>query len=491
MASGMQFAADGILICDTQGNIMALNPAFERLFECQGEDLRGHNVRALNHGHSLALPEELPAMRPGETWCGQTIHRRQGTATRVEVTVTAVPDHAGGVRHFVITTRDVAHEVELEERLRQAQKMEAIGRLAGGVAHDFNNLLTAILGYSDLVLRQLPANNPSHGFIEEVKKAGDRAVALTRQLLAFSRKQIVEPKVVDLNVLVANMRKMLRRLISENVDLLTVTAVKLGRVKADPGQVEQVIVNLAINAHDAMPDGGKLTIETANMDLDETYASRHPGLRPGAYVMLAVSDTGSGMDAKTQARIFEPFFTTKEHGTGLGLATVHGIVEQCTGNIAVYSDVGIGTCFKVYFPRVDEAAIDEDGDSDECLRGTETILFVEDNDDVRGLASEVLRMNGYQVIECRNGESAVRLASARNERIHLVISDLVMTGMSGREAYYRVVTRHPETRVLFISGYTDNTITRHGVLDSRAAFLQKPFTPQVLSRKVREVLDGS
>jgi PAS domain S-box-containing protein len=382
----------------------------------------------------------------------------------------------------------------LEEQLLQAQKMEAVGRLAGGVAHDFNNVLTAITGYADLLLMNLGDLDPWRKDVEEIKKAADRASTLTHQLLAFSRKQVLQPRVLNLNAVVANMEKMLRRLIREDIDLVAVLDPALGNVKADPGQTEQVIMNLAVNARDAMPQGGKLTIETMNVYLDEDYARQHVDVQPGPYVMLAVSDTGIGMNEETLSYIFEPFFTTKEkdEGTGLGLSTVYGIVKQSGGHIWVYSEPGQGTTFKVYLPQVEEVIelLEPSSVPTELPQGSETVLLVENADIVRGLAHRVLLQNGYTVLEARHGEEAFLICEQHEGPIHLLVTDVVMPGMSGRELAERLTTSYPETKVLYMSGHTDNAIVRHGVLEPDIAFLQKPFTPDVLARKVREVLDG-
>ncbi|HJQ22743.1 MAG TPA: response regulator [Blastocatellia bacterium] len=387
--------------------------------------------------------------------------------------------------------RDVTERRQLEEQLRQAQKMEAVGRLAGGIAHDFNNLLTVINGYSELALMQLDPDAPLYHHLEEIHKAGERAAALTRQLLVFSRKQILQPKVLDLNTIVAEMEKILRRVIGEDIELRTVLASGLGYVKADPGQVEQVMMNLCVNARDAMPQGGKLTIETANVELDDTYAKYHLGVTPGAHVMLAVSDTGIGMDAETQKRIFEPFFTTKELGTGLGLSTVYGIARQSGGSVWVYSEPGRGTTFKVYWPHCGEGApaYQPDAKVEEALRGSETILLAEDEEMVRQLARAVLEMYGYQVLEAANGGAALLICERHQGPIQLLLTDVVMPEMSGRELANRLEPLHPEMRVIYMSGYTDDAIVHHRVLDSGLSFLQKPFTPLALVRKVREVLD--
>jgi CheY-like chemotaxis protein len=354
-------------------------------------------------------------------------------------------------------------------------------------------MLTAIIGYTDLSLRQVGAENPIRRNLEETRKAAERAASLVRQLLAFSRKQILEPKVVDLNGVVKDMHKMLTRLIGENINLATKLEAELGRVTADPCQVEQIIMNLVVNARDAMPRGGKVTIETANVTLDDQTALRHVSVKPGAYVLLAVSDTGSGMDQETQARIFEPFFTTKEtgKGTGLGLSTVYGIVKQSGGNIWVYSEPGVGTVFKVYLPRIDDAAITIDKSALEAAapRGTETILLVEDEETVRGLTRTFLMQAGYKVLDAKSGEDAIRLCRAYDGPIDLLLTDVVMPEVSGKEVADRLLELRPGTRVLFMSGYTDEAIVQHGVLDANVEFIQKPFTWVGLTRKIRHVLD--
>ncbi|MCL4370811.1 MAG: CHASE domain-containing protein [Chloroflexi bacterium] len=381
----------------------------------------------------------------------------------------------------------------LEDQLRQAQKMEAVGRLAGGVAHDFNNLLTVVTGFSELLLQQLEHHDPRRAMVEEISKAGDRGSALTRQLLAFSRRQILAPEVMDLNTVIAGMQPMLRLLIGEDVELATVLDPRLGRVKADRGQIEQVVMNLATNARDAMPQGGKLTLETANVDLDASYSTKHFAVEPGPYVMLAVSDTGCGMDHETQERIFEPFFTTKPKGkgTGLGLASVFGIVQQSGGHIRAYSEPGWGTTFKIYLPVIDEpvVAVGSRITPGDPACGSETILLVEDEELVRSLARRILQSNGYQVLEAARGEDALRLCKTHAGPIHLVITDVVMPGMSGRELAEQLRYFRTETKVLYMSGYTDDDMVRRGVLQEEMAFLQKPFKPEALLNRVRRMLD--
>ncbi|MGE5325419.1 MAG: PAS domain S-box protein [Deltaproteobacteria bacterium] len=420
--------------------------------------------------------------------------RRDGTLIWLRDSARAVRDVHSNVAHYEGILEDITERKHLEEQLRQSQKMEAVGRLAGGVAHDFNNLLTIISGYSDLLLDTLAEKDRARAQVEEIKKAGVRAATLTRQLLAFSRSQVLAPQVLDLNSVVTNVHKMLRRLIGEDIDLVTILAEGLGSVRADPGQVEQVIVNLAVNARDAMPQGGKLTLETANVHLDDSYARTHVSLVPGEYVMLAVSDTGTGMDSKTQAHIFEPFFTTKEmgKGTGLGLATVYGIVKQSGGYIWVYSEPGRGATFKVYLPRVEKTAA-APGAGKAAVRpvqGNETVLLVEDEPALRSMVRNVLKSNGYQVLEARHGEDALVVCEMHRGPIHLLLTDVVMPGMGGRALAEHLVSLYPGMKILYMSGYTDDAIVHHGVLGSGMAFLQKPFTTESVVRKVREVLDA-
>jgi two-component system cell cycle sensor histidine kinase/response regulator CckA len=402
-------------------------------------------------------------------------------------------DEQQKVRGSVGAFLDTTERKYLEDQLRQSQKLESVGKLAGGIAHDFNNLLTAILGQSALIMRQLEEDDPLRLKVEEIKKAGERAAGLTHQLLAFSRKQILQPKVIALNEVVGEADKLLRRLIGENIELLTMCEPRLGRVKADPTQISQIIINLAVNARDAMPEGGKLILETKNVYLDEAYARQHVSVLPGRYVMLAVSDTGHGMDAGTQKQIFEPFFTTKEvgKGTGLGLSTVYGIVKQSGGNIWVYSEVGRGTTFKIYLPMIEEdALLESTADAAPVPRGTETVLVVEDNDAVLGLTCDILEGEGYKVLTAMHGGEALQICQQHVGKIDLIITDVVMPGMGGRQLSERLSHRCAEVKVLYMSGYTDTAIVHHGVLDAGTDFIQKPFTPDALARKVREMLDS-
>jgi PAS domain S-box-containing protein len=420
-------------------------------------------------------------------------HDREGRPRVFLNNVVGFVEHGHLVRVWG-TQRDVTEQRHLEEQFRQSQKMEAVGQLAGGIAHDFNNLLTAILGNTQLLLRDLPPGDAKRGDVEEIRKASERAASLTRQLLAYSRRQMLQPKVLDLNVVVAEMDKMLRRLIGEHIALVAALQSDLGHVRADPNQIEQVIVNLAVNARDAMPDGGKLTIETANVDLDETFAQAHLGSVPGAYAMLAVTDTGHGMDVNVRAHLFEPFFTTKEvgKGTGLGLATVYGIVKQSGGYISVYSERGRGSTFKIYLPRIatpsaTPAAPPRVG----AARGSETVLVVEDELAVLTLSRRALEAQGYVVLAASDAAAALRVVERHGGTIHLLLTDVVMPGMSGRDLADRLTAQRPGIRVLYMSGYPGDAVVQHGTLPSGSAFLQKPFSPDGLARKVRDVLDAT
>ncbi|HEV8530606.1 MAG TPA: PAS domain S-box protein [Methylomirabilota bacterium] len=379
-----------------------------------------------------------------------------------------------------------------EAQLRQSQKMEAIGRLAGGIAHDFNNLLTVIRGRSDLLLQRLSPRDPVQASIEQIRKTAERATELTQQLLAFSRKQVLQPRVLDLTTVVSELAPLLRRLIGEDINLVVVPASR-GRVKADRASLEQVVTNLVINSRDAMPGGGRVAIETADVDLDAAFVGQHPGTQAGPYVALLVRDEGTGMSQDVQAQAFEPFFTTKEvgKGTGLGLSTVYGIVKQHSGHITVESVLGSGCTFTIYLPRVDmtSEAASRPRPSPHSLRGTETLLLVEDEDDVRAVAKESLALYGYTVLEARDGEDALRIAGAESGRIDLMVTDVVMPGMNGRELAERLLAIRPHTRVLYVSGYTDDALSQHGILHQELAFLAKPFAPETLVRTVRQVLD--
>ena len=490
-------STDAIAMFAPDGRITYASPATASVLGYDSAEFEARNAFDLIHPEDLARirPDLIKGLRGSERKVAleARVRHRDGSWRLCEGMFTnLLRDPAVGA--VVANYRDVTERRGLEQQLRQAQKMEAVGRLAGGVAHDFNNVLTAIFGYADLVLEEMPADSPARQDLEEIRKAAQRASALTRQLLAFSRQQVLEPVVLSMNDLAQDIDNMVHRLVGEDVELRLSLSADVGNVRADPGQLTQVIMNLAVNARDAMPAGGKLLIETANADLAEQYAELHQPVIPGHYVMLAVSDTGTGMDAETRARIFEPFFTTKERGkgTGLGLSTVYGIVKQSGGYIWVYSEPGRGTTFKVYLPRVDApaqpvAAPREAG----TVAGVETILLAEDDEMLRPLAKGLLEKLGYTVLEAENATQALARAGAHTGPIQLLVADVVMPGASGRELARRLADARPDTRVLYVSGYTDDAIVHHGMLEPGLNFLQKPFTPAALARKVRDVLDAS
>jgi two-component system cell cycle sensor histidine kinase/response regulator CckA len=430
----------------------------------------------------------------GQVWHGRLVNKKKdGSLFTEEATITPIRDERGAIVNYVAVKRDVTRELQLEEQYRQAQKMEAIGLLAGGIAHDFNNLLTAINGFAELLQFQLPADSPQQELVEKILKGGQRAADLIRQLLAFSRKQIIEPKTLNLNTTLEEFKKMLGRFIGEHIQLETVLAPELWFVEADPSQIEQVFLNLAVNARDAMPDGGQLTIETANVVLDPDETAKGLELDPGEYVMVAISDTGIGMSEEVQARIFEPFFTTKEmgKGTGLGLATVYGIVKQNNGSIWVYSEEGQGTTFKVYLPRVAEAvdSLPQQGWTRALPRGNETILLVEDEPEICELVAEMFRIQGYQVLEANDGFEALRLAKELDGTLNLLVTDVIMPGMNGKELASKLKESRPNLKVLFMSGYSGEMIARHGVLEPGVALIEKPVSSISLAQKVRQVLE--
>ena len=487
----------GICRCNSTGQLLDVNPALlAMLGYSSAPELVGKHLASLyaDTQQWFVLADRLRAVAPFNGLVVQWM-RKNATATEIRVSGRAVSEPGKG-RSFELFAEDVTERRALEQQLQQSQKMEAVGRLAGGIAHDFNNLLMVISGYSEFLLDRLGPEPSLRGPAQEIAGAAVRASTLTRQLLAFSRKQMLAPKILDLNSVVTENLKMLTRMIGEDIELVMVPATELGAVRADAGQVEQVIMNLAVNARDAMPSGGKLTIETSNVTLDHDQARLHPPLTPGNYIMLAISDTGAGMDFETQSRIFEPFFTTKgTKGTGLGLSTVYGIVKQSGGYIWVYSEPAKGTTFKIYLPRVEEAAQNPVQTSvlPEVFAGapgTETILLVEDEANLRYLARQFLEKQGYQVLDAADGALAMQIALAHEGVIHLLLTDVIMPGMNGRELAQRVLQLRPGTKVLYMSGYTENVIGHNGTLDAGVRLLPKPFTLRDLKSKVREVLDS-
>jgi len=485
-----------IYTLDTASTVRSWNPAAEALYGWRADEVIGQRLPTIVHD-----PDDHVRLRErvlqGETLRGVEVSRtkKDGSPITLSLSVAPLQDGAGRVTGMLSIAADLTEVRRLEVQYRQAQKMEAVGRLAGGIAHDFNNLLTAILGTTGLLLEDLGSESRARLDVQEIEKAAKRAAGLTRQLLVFSRQQVLEPRVLDLNALVGNLETMLRRLIGEDIELRTALSAEVTAVRADPGQVEQAVVNLVVNARDAMPQGGRLTVETANVELDPRYAEAHVPTRPGPYVLLAVSDTGVGMDAATKARLFEPFFTTKEvgRGTGLGLATVYGIVKQSGGYIWVYSEPGQGTTFKIYFPRVASTPERPDVAASAPLMvgGSETVLVAEDQPEVRQLTTRVLELRGYTVLAAASGEEALDLAAQYANRIHILVTDVIMPGISGRELARRLVATQHGLKVLFVSGYTNEAIHHRGLLEPGGAFLQKPFTGEALARKVRQVLDSS
>ena len=497
LVTAIEQSAEAVMITDTKGVIEYVNPAFTWITGYGREEALGQSPRILKSDkQDRAFYQQLWAtILKGEIWHGEIINRRKdGKLYTEEVNITPIREARGEITHFIATKQDVTERKSMEEQLHHAAKMEAVGRLAGGVAHDFNNLLTIINGYTELLL-ETPASEIKPGaFLNEIKNAGERAASLTRQLLAFSRRQVLAPQVLDLNGVVSNVEKMLRRLIGEDVELRTVLDRSLGRVKADPGQIEQVIMNLAVNARDAMPSGGTLTIETSNVELDHTFTRSHVRAKPGPHVMLTVSDTGVGMTDETKARIFEPFFTTKEKGkgTGLGLATVYGIVQQSEGIIWVYSELGQGTVFKIYLPAVSEIPAAEGHAKPEtaAASGSETILVVEDEEGVRSLVRTALESVGYKVLVTDGAASALATCAEYDGPVHLLLTDVVMPQLSGPLVAEKLTSLRPGIKVLYMSGYTDDAVVHHGVLSHEMPFIQKPFSPAALRKKIREVLSG-
>ena len=487
-----------VVITELDGTIVYVNPAFERNAGYSRAEAVGKNPRILKSGkHPPEFYREMwETVGRGEVWTGIFTNRRKdGSLYDERAVISPVRDARGGIVNYVAVKRDVTRDLQIERHLVLSQRVEAIGQLAGGVAHDFNNLLTVIIGYSEILLGRIGEADPLRRYVREINRIADRAALLTQQLLAFSRRQILSPRVLGLNGIVAEMDQMLKRLIGEDVDFVTAFSPGLWTVKADPAQIEQVVMNLAVNARDAMPGGGRLTIETRNADLDERFAREHPPMQAGSYALLKVSDTGIGMDEATRARIFEPFFTTKElgKGTGLGLATVYGIVKQSGGFIWVDSRPGEGSAFSVYLPRVEAEAGGFEDPRDTpagSLRGSETILLVEDEEEVRETVNEILSMRGYTVLKAAHAQEAVEVSESYDGPIDLLLTDVVMPGMNGRELADRITPSRPQAAVLYMSGYTETAIARRGVLEAGTAFIQKPFTSDALARKVREALEA-
>ncbi|MBA3684676.1 MAG: response regulator, partial [Planctomycetes bacterium] len=493
-----EHSAVGIWHIDAEGKTVYASPAMRELLEVDGEVIDGTFHRFFS-SQSLETMAAEHAKRSGGDASRYEVELVSARGTRRNILVCGAPLLAedGRLEGMIGSFIDLSDRKRLEEQLRQSQKMEAIGQLAGGVAHDFNNLITVISGYGDTHLQTLASTDPRRKGVEQMLKAARRAAALTQQLLAFSRQQVLTPRATDLNTIVEGLGGMLKRLIGEHIELVIEPHPALGRILADPNQIEQVILNLALNARDAMPSGGRLLIETENVELDEIYTRLQPAVRPGSCVMLSITDSGVGMDAETQGRIFEPFFTTKDvgKGTGLGLATVYGIVKQSGGNIWFTSAPGQGTVFKVYFPRVeisDESTgtAAEEPTATRLGNASETILLVEDEVDVRELIAEMLGNEGYQVLVSGNGREALALLGGNPQRIDLVLTDVVMPLMNGPELSEKLQDIRPGMRVLFMSGYMDKVMVKHGVGDPDFLFLEKPFTSAVLLRKVREALDA-
>jgi len=493
----LESASQAIMSVDSMGKIFLANARTEEMFGYARGELLGGAIEMLlpessrsRHVQDRADYFAKPRVRHMGIGMELAGRRKDGSEFPVEVSLSYLRTEEG--MFAIAFVSDISQRKKLEEQLMHAQKMEAVGRLAGGVAHDFNNMLTVISGYNQMILDQLSPLDPMRGYAEEILKAADRAAALTNQLLAFSRRQIVQPRVFNVNAALSQTEKMLRRLIGEDVVLTLSLHPETGNVKADPGHLEQAIFNLATNARDAMPNGGRLTIETANVSLDDTYARTHLGVQPGDYVMIAVTDSGHGMDMETKRHIFEPFFTTKERGkgTGLGLATVYGIIKQAGGDIWVYSELGKGTTFKLYFPRVADPVTDMTGSGSEApaREGHETILVVEDEQGVRDLTARMLKQLGYTVLTAAGGAEAMEISRVHPGPIALLVTDVVMPNMNGAQLATELRQGRPGMKVIFVSGYTENTVSDHGGLDAKADFLAKPFTREGLSKKIRATL---
>ncbi len=497
LMTAIEQTPESIVITDTQGHILYVNPAFEKVTGYSRAETIGLNTRLLKSGkQDKTFYRELwTHISAGEVWRGRFINKKKnGKLFTEDAVIAPVRDENGKVVNYIAIKRDVSHELELENQYRQTQKIDSIGRLAGGVAHDFNNILAVICGHTDLALMQLSPDAPLRPSLECIQDSAERAANLTRQLLAFARRQVIEPRLINLHELVVNLNKMLQRLIGEDIELVTQTVPDLNRVKADPGQIEQVLLNLVVNARDAMPDGGTLTIRTDNVTLNEDYARRHL-ITPGEYVMVSVNDTGAGMTDEVKLHIFEPFFTTKEQGkgTGLGLATCFGIMQQSNGHIHCDSQLGKGTQFKIYLPRVqgtEDAAVNHETPIS-LPQGTETILLAEDEPSLRRLMARVLRTQGYTVLEAADGNEALALAQANGARIQLLVTDVIMPGLSGKMLAEWLSQLNPALKVIFISGYINNNAVRDAMSKPGTFFLQKPFNPLDLTQKVRAAIEAA
>jgi PAS domain S-box-containing protein len=486
-----------VVITDKAARIVYVNPAFERLTGYSRAEVMGKNPRILKSGRQdAAFYRTLWAtITSGQPWHGRLVNRRKdGSLYTEEATITPVTDKRGRITNYIKVAYDITRELQLEQQFLSAQRLEAVGQLTAGIAHDFNNLLTVINGFAEMQQQYLPPDHPAHGHSRRILETGKRAAALINQLLAFARKQPIQPQVLDLNQVIREMEALLHRTLGEDIRLDIQLAPELWPVKMDPTQIEQVVMNMAVNARDAMPRGGTLTIETANVLLDDEYVARHLGSRPGEHVLLSITDTGVGMSREVQARIFEPFFTTKEmgKGSGLGLAAVYGIVKQNQGNIWVYSEEGRGTTFKIYLPRTHTATTvrsEQPMPAAALPRGGETILVVEDSPEVRELAVLMLHQLGYRVLEASSGGEALRIAGEHPGDIHLLLTDVVMPDMSGKALADQLSALRPGLRVLYISGYTGNTIVHHGVIAENIDLLEKPFSMASLAQRVRAALD--
>ncbi len=495
----LESASQSILAVEGSGEIVAANARVEEMFGYRPEELVGEQVERLvpdgvreRHSAERQAYFRAPKVRPMGEGLELRARRKDGREFPVEISLSYVEGENGPMAIAFIS--DITHRKTLEDQLLQSQKLEAVGRLAGGIAHDFNNLLTVIMGYDEMLLGQLSPLSPTRGYAEEILKAAERAAALTRQLLTFGRRQIVRPAVLDVSEALGRTEGMLRRLLGENITLKYCLAPGAGKVLMDQSQLDQVAMNLLINAREAMTGGGSITLETNAVELDETYARTHAGVKPGAYVQISVSDEGTGMDEETQRHIFEPFFSTKGDAgnSGLGLATVYGIVKQNGGDIWLYSQAGVGTTFKVYLPRVDEAADEEAAKKSDMgpMRGAEKVLVVEDEEGVRSLMCDVLRRSGYEVLAATSPQEALEMSRNAGGEIDLLITDVIMPGMNGRELARQMMAKRQGLSVLYVSGYTENMTLRHGVLDADVNFLQKPFPLERLLRRVRETLDN-